>query len=126
VIASEEQQKTVTIKASSTGAPVEPGDVRTTGSGDRVEVEVRARRERDRIDITVRIPTRSRVKVEGAAGAVDVIGNLESAEVETNTGTIHADVPLDNLKFAFLWESSRPRYLSDVELPKVKERSGGK
>lgn len=126
VIASEEQQKTVTIKANSAGAPVEPGDVRTTGSGDRVEIEVRARRERDRIDITVRIPTRSRVKVEGAAGAVDVIGNLESAEVETNTGTIHADVPLDNVKFDFLWESSRPRYLSDVELPKVKERSGGK
>lgn len=126
VIASEEQQKTVTIKASSTGAPIEPGDVRTTGSGDRVEIEVRARRDRDRIDITVRIPTRSRVKVEGAAGAVDVIGNLESAEVETNTGTIHAEVPLDNVKFDFLWESSRPRYLSDVELPKVKERSGGK
>ncbi|MDX6611120.1 MAG: Ca-activated chloride channel [Blastocatellia bacterium] len=126
VIASDEQQKTVNIKATSAGAPVDPGDVRASGSGDRVEIDVRARRERDRIDITVRIPSRSRVKVEGEAGAVDVLGNLESAEVVTNTGTIHADVPLDNLKFDFLWESSRPRYLSDVELPKVKERSGGK
>jgi len=126
VVASDEQQKSVNIKATSAGAPVDPGDVRASGSGDRVEIDVRARRERGRIDITVRIPSRSRVKVEGEAGAVDVLGNLESAEVVTNTGTIHADVPLDNLKFDFLWESSRPRYLSDVELPKVKERSGGK
>jgi len=126
VIASDEQQKIVSVKATSPGAPVEPSDVRATASGDRVEVEVRPRRERDRIDITVRIPSRSRVKVEGEAGAVDVMGNLESAEGVTNTGTIHAEVPLDNLKFDFLWESSRPRYLSDVELPRVKERSGGK
>jgi VWFA-related protein len=126
VIASDEQQKIVTLRATSTGAAIEPSDIRATASGGSVEVEVRARRERDRIDITVRIPSRSRVKVEGEAGAVDVMGNLESAQVVTNTGTIHAEVPLDNLKFDFLWESSRPRFLSDVELPKVKERSGGK
>jgi VWFA-related protein len=45
--------------------------------------------------------------------------------VITNTGTIHADVPLDALKFKFEWESSRPRYLSDVELPRVKEGRAG-
>jgi VWFA-related protein len=126
VIASDEQEKIASVKATSTGAPIEPGDVRASGSGERVDIEVRSRRERDRIDITVRIPIRSRVKVEGEAGQVDVMGNVESAEVVTNTGTIHADVPLDNLKFDFLWESSRPRFLSDVELPRVKERSGGK
>jgi len=126
VIASAEQEKVACVKATSTGAPIEPGDVRASGSGERVDIEVRSRRERDRIDITVRIPIRSRVKIEGEAGQVDVMGNVESAEVVTNTGTIHADVPLDNLKFDFLWESSRPRFLSDVELPRVKERSGGK
>ena len=38
---------------------------------------------------------------------------------------IHADVPLDRLNFDFLWHASRPRFLSDVELPKVKEKAGG-
>ena len=125
VVASDQQQKTVTIQATSPGAPVEETDIHSTVSGARVDIEVRARREQDRIDLTVRIPLRSRVKIEGEAGAVDVMGNVESAEVVTNTGTIHADVPLDDLKFNFLWESSRPRYLSDVELPRVKERAGG-
>src|SRR5207247_1208367 len=59
-------------------------------------------------------------------GMVDVIGDLEFAEVVTNTGTIHADVNLDSLMFSFLWEASRPRYLSDVELPPVKEGHGGR
>ncbi len=53
------------------------------------------------------------------------IGNFESASVKTDTGTIHADVPLDALKFDFTWEASRPRYMSDVELPEVKEKAGG-
>ena len=43
----------------------------------------------------------------------------------TNTGTIHADVPLEALKLKFLWQSSRPRYLSDVELPGIKEGHAG-
>src|SRR5438128_2316618 len=89
VVASEPQQKTVTIQATSPGAPVEEADVHSTVSGARVDIEVRARREQDRIDLTVRIPPRSRVKVEGEAGAVDVMGNVKFAEVVTNTGTIH-------------------------------------
>jgi VWFA-related protein len=56
---------------------------------------------------------------------VDVIGDFEIADVLTNTGTIHADVPLDALKFKFLWQSSHPRFLSDVELPKIKEGRAG-
>ncbi|MEP6706706.1 MAG: VWA domain-containing protein [Pyrinomonadaceae bacterium] len=126
IVASDQQQKTVTIQATSPGTAVEESDVHSAVSGANVDIDVRARRQQDRIDLTVRIPTRSRVKVEGDAGSVDVMGNVESAEVVTNTGTIHADVPLDNLKFNFLWESSRPRFLSDVELPRVKERAGGK
>src|SRR5205807_4495325 len=87
---------------------------------------VRERTAQNRIDLTVHIPKRARVKIESESGMVDVIGDFEMADVFTNTGTIHADVPLDNVKFNFLWESSRPRFLSDVELPRVKERAGGK
>jgi VWFA-related protein len=34
-------------------------------------------------------------------------------------------VPLDAVKYDFVWSASKPRYLSDVELPKVKEKAAG-
>lgn len=125
VIASDEQQKKVSVDATSAGHAVDPGDLRMEAKGGHIEIEVRSRSERDRIDVVVRIPSRSKVMVESEAGSVDVVGNIESATVRTNTGTIHADVPLEALKFEFLWEASKPRYLSDVELPDVKEKAGG-
>jgi len=125
VIASEEQQKKVTIDAKSTGAAVAAEDVKVETKGSDIHIDVRARGEKDRIDIVVTIPTRSKVQVEGQAGAVDVVGSVESAVVKTDTGTIHADVPLDAVKFNFVWEASKPRYMSDVELPDIKEKAGG-
>ena len=125
VIASDDQQKKVSVDATSAGHAVDPGDLRMEAKGGHIEIEVRSRSERDRIDVVVRIPSRSKVTVESGAGSVDVVGNVESATVRTNTGTIHADVPLEALKFEFLWEASKPRYLSDVELPDVKEKAGG-
>ena len=125
VIASEEQQKKVTVEAKSSGDAIEPSDVKVEANGSSFTVDVRPRGEKNRIDVVVTIPVRSKVDVEGKAGAVDVIGNVESATVKTDTGTIHADVPLDALKFDFVWEASRPRYMSDVELPPVKEKAGG-
>ena len=125
VIASDEQNKKVTVDAKSAGLPIEPTDVKIEAKGASITIDVRPRGEKDRIDIVVTIPPRSKVNVEGKAGAVDVVGNVESALVKTDTGTIHADVPLDALKFDFVWEASRPRYMSDVELPAVKEKAGG-
>jgi VWFA-related protein len=125
VIASDEQQKKVSIEAISTGLPVGSTDVVTAAKRGSLNIEVRPRREQDRIDLIVRIPARSKVSIESEGGAVDVVGNVEIAEVRTNTGTIHADVPLDALKFNFEWEASRPRFLSDVELPEIKEKRGG-
>ncbi len=125
VVASEEQQKKVTIEAKSTGLPVETEDVKIESKGSVVRIDVRQRGEKDRIDLVVTIPTRSKVEIEGQAGSVDVIGSVESAVVKTDTGTIHADVPLEAVKFNFVWEASRPRYMSDVELPPVQEKAGG-
>jgi len=125
VVASEEQQKKVTIDARSTGLEVAPDDVKVVAKGGTFQIEVRPRGEKNRIDIVVTIPTRSKVEVEGQAGAVDVIGSVESAVVKTDTGTIHADVPLEAVKFNFVWEASKPRYMSDVELPPIKEKAGG-
>jgi len=125
VIANDEQVKNVIIEASSAGLAIDATDVRAEGKKGSIEIEVRERPDKDRIDLIVRIPARSRVKVESQAGSVDIVGNVESAEVSTNTGTIHADVPLEALKFDFMWSASRPRFLSDVELPEIKEKAGG-
>lgn len=121
VIASDDEEQKPLLQATSTGAPIEPRDVSISGG----EITVRERPSQDRIDLTVRVPARTRVKIESESGMVDVIGDLALAEVTTNTGTIHADVPLDDVKFKFLWQASRPRFLSDVELPKVKEGRAG-
>jgi len=125
VIASDDQVKKVVIEASSAGAAVDSTDVHAVAKGGAVDIEVRDRNDKNRIDLIVRLPSRSKVKVETQAGSVDIVGNVESAEVATNTGTIHADVPLEALKFNFIWTASKPRYLSDVELPKIKERAAG-
>jgi len=119
VIAADSEKAKPTLKATSTGAPVKPGDLVVSGN------EIVVREHPYRIDLIVRLPKRARVRVESEAGMVDVIGDFEVADVITNTGTIHADVPVDALKFKFEWESSRPRYLSDVELPRVKEGHAG-
>ncbi len=103
VIASDAQKDKLSLQATSPGAPVEPGDI-SASSG---EISVRERGPQDRIDLTVRVPARARVKIEGESGMVDVIGDFEVADVITNTGTIHADVPLDALRFKFLWQSTR-------------------
>jgi len=119
VIASDDEKSKASLQATSAGAAVEPADVNVSGG------VITVRERRDRIDLTVHVPKRSRLKIETETGMVEVIGDLEVADVFTNTGTIHADVPLDLLKFKFLWQSSRPRFLSDVELPPVKEGRAG-
>lgn len=119
VVASDDEKSKASLQATSTGAPVEPADVNVSGS------EITVRERQDRIDLTVHVPKRSRVKIETETGMVDVIGDFEVADVFTNTGTIHADVPLDALKFKFFWQSSHPRFLSDVELPPIKEGRAG-
>jgi len=121
VIASNSEKDKSTLLATSAGAAVEPSDVIVSGS----EITVRARRPQDRIDLVIHVPARARVKVESATGMVDIVGDFEVADVLTDTGTIHADVPVEALKFKFLWQSSRPRYLSDIELPRVKEGRAG-
>src|SRR5215203_2552016 len=125
VIASEAQQKKVMVEATSAGSPIDPEDVKVEAKGSAIQVDVRPRGEKNRIDLVVTIPIRSKVEVEGQAGAVDVIGSVESAVVKTDTGTIHADVPLEAVKFNFVWEASKPRYMSDIELPEIKEKAGG-
>ncbi len=101
-------------------------DLRIDNAGGRIKIEVAPADAKMRVDLTIKIPIRTRVKIKSSGGEVRVAGNLELAEVETETGTIAANVPLENLKYDFVWTESRPRFLSDVELEEVKEKAGGK
>jgi Ca-activated chloride channel family protein len=141
--AADETQKKVSIRATSAGSAVTEKDVRVEHGGGAVSIEVERagsgggadsqgqftgsllRVERERIDLVVSVPARARVRVETEGGAVDVVGNVASAEVRTGTGTIRADVPLDALRYSFRWTLSRPRFFSEVELPEVKSKRGG-
>ncbi|HEX8736383.1 MAG TPA: VWA domain-containing protein [Pyrinomonadaceae bacterium] len=117
------EKASLTIQADKSLAESE---VKTSAAGGKLTVLVNPENEKTRVDLTLKIPLHTRVKIETGEGEVRVAGELESAEVSTETGTISTDVPLENLKYNFLWTASRPRYISDVELEEVKEKSGGR
>jgi VWFA-related protein len=79
-----------------------------------------------RIDLILQVPARVKIRVETREGEVRVTGDVASVNAKTDTGTISADVPTKDLKYDFFWTASRPRFLSDIQLKKVKEKSGGK
>ena len=91
-----------------------------------MRIEVVPASPRKRIDMIIEVPTRTRLKLETHGGEVRVIGDLESVDVRTETGTIAAEVPTDDLRYGFLWTASRPRFLADFQLSEVKEKAGGK
>jgi Ca-activated chloride channel family protein len=125
----DEDVKTVSLKAGTPGKSLTEADVISRSSGGRVEIEVagaRTRTEKDRVDLTLRVPAHTRLRVETTSGAVDVSGALAEVTVSTGTGTIRADVPTDALIYYFSWTASRPRFYSEVELGKVKEKRGGR
>jgi VWFA-related protein len=95
-------------------------------TGGNVSIETRPAGAGKRIDLSLAVPERVKLKIETREGEIRVSGNLELVEAKTDTGTIAADVPTGDLKYDFFWTESRPRYLSDIELKKVKEKSGGK
>jgi VWFA-related protein len=95
-------------------------------NADGLKIEVRPQNAQTRVDLTLKVPSRARVRVTTGEGEVRVSGDLESAEAATETGTIAAQVPLDDLKYNFLWTASRPRFVSDIALEEVKEKSAGR
>jgi VWFA-related protein len=126
VSAEEEQESRVSLKVDSQQALAD-SELKISNEGGRFQIAVVPQNPKSRVDVSLKVPLRSRVRVETRDGEVRIAGNVESADVATETGTISTDVPLDSLKFNFLWTASRPRYLSNAELDsEVKERSGGR
>jgi Ca-activated chloride channel family protein len=123
----EEELKIVSLKAETQGKPLADADVLSKAAEGRIEIEVAGgRKEHDRVDLTLRVPAHTRLRVETANGAVDVSGALSEVAASTGTGTIRADVPTDALWYNFSWTASRPRFYSEVELGKIKEKRGGR
>ncbi|HEY0427239.1 MAG TPA: VWA domain-containing protein [Pyrinomonadaceae bacterium] len=124
VRADEATKEKILVQVNSDKALAE-SDIKFDNAGD-LKIETTPRNANARVDLTIKLPPRVRVRITTGEGEVRVSGDLESAEAFTETGTIAADVPLDNLRYNFLWTASRPRYVSDVTLEEVKEKSAGR
>lgn len=105
---------------------IEETEVKITNANNKILIEVVPSDAKKRIDLLLNLPQRTNLKIRTNEGEVRVSGDFAKVEVQTETGTIAADVPLENLKYNFLWTASRPRFLSDVELDKVREKAAGK
>jgi VWFA-related protein len=124
VLTDEKLEDKVLLELSSPGGKVADNEIVSQAAPDKISLIVKQTNKR--IDLTLRVPVRTRLKIAGSDGEISIAGNLELAEISTTTGTIYTDVPADQLKFNFLWTESRPRYLSDFEIPEPKEKAGGK
>ena len=105
---------------------VAESEIKISNLNNRLTIEVAPSDTKKRIDLSLHIPERTNLKIETGEGEVHVAGDFAKVEVSTGTGTIAAEVPLDNLSYNFLWTASRPRFISEVELEKIKEKSAGK
>lgn len=126
VTAADEARGKVSVRAELPGG-ASAGDVKINGSGALIEIAVETREKNAaRVDLILRTPPRSKVRIETTSGAVDLVGDIARAAVSTTTGTLRADVPVDNLRYDFHWTASRPRVFSEVRLAEPKERRGGR
>ena len=103
-------------KAFLTAANARETDLKIVSANSSLKISVEPADAKSRVDLSLKIPARMRVRVETASGEVLISGNIASADVKTDTGTIAADVPLDDVRYDFVWTESRPRFLSDARL----------
>ncbi|HEV8591991.1 MAG TPA: VWA domain-containing protein [Pyrinomonadaceae bacterium] len=101
-------------------------EIKIDASSGKISIDVDPGSLNKRVDISIEVPERSKVRIETGEGEINVAGDLTSIDAITETGTIAVDVPTVDLKYNFLWTASRPRFVSDIAMSKVKEKSGGK
>jgi VWFA-related protein len=118
-------ENNVAILAKSEKSVVE-SEVKITNTNSKVYIEIAPSDSKKRIDLSLKIPARTNLKLQTTDGEIRFSGDFAEVEAKTDLGTIAADVPLENVEYNFLWTASRPRFVSDVELEKVKEKSAGK
>ncbi len=101
-------------------------EIKIASANGRTTITVAPAERSKRIDITLTVPERISLKIDTAAGAIEVSGNFRSIDARTETGTIATDIPTVDLAYQLIWTESRPRYLADFALSDVKERSRGR
>lgn len=105
---------------------VTDAEIKLSNAEGRSVITVAASDPRKRIDVIVTLPERTNLRIETSAGAIEVGGNFASVEAKSDTGTIAADVPPDDVGYFFLWTESRPRILADFEISPIKEKAAGR
>ena len=105
---------------------IDESEVKISNVANKLLVEIAPSDPKKRIDLSIHVPERTNLKIATGEGEVRVSGDFARVDVVTETGTIAANVPLENLSYSFQWTASRPRFISDVELAEVKEKSAGK
>ncbi|MBX3243584.1 MAG: VWA domain-containing protein [Acidobacteria bacterium] len=95
-------------------------------TGGRILISVKSNAGNERIDVSVKIPLRSKIKAITTEGEIRISGNFALIDARTGTGTISTEIPDSDIKYDLKWTASRPRFVADFELAKVRERSGGR
>ncbi|CAN5274334.1 hypothetical protein BH20ACI2_BH20ACI2_00990 [soil metagenome] len=126
VVAAPNNSSPSNVPTASAKGGVVDAEIKITSANGRTIINVAPTERQKRIDITLRVPERISLKIDTAAGAIEVSGNFRSIEAKTETGTIVTDIPIDDLAYQLSWTESRPRYLADFALSDVKERAGGR
>lgn len=121
----EGEESKVLLMANST-KPLNEKDFEINASEAKIKIEVKPQNAKTRLDLTLQIPERTHLKIETEEGEVLIDGNISAADVLTDTGTIATNIPLENLRYEFWWTQSRPRYLSDIDIEEVKEKTAGR
>jgi VWFA-related protein len=101
-------------------------EIKVSGGGGKTLIQVVPRDPKQRIDLSLSLPERTSLRIDTGSGSIEASGNFAKIEARTDTGTVAVDVPTESLEYHFQWTESRPRYLADFDIEKVKERSGGK
>ncbi len=116
----------IVLIAASASKAVGDAEIKLTSDKGTTVVAVVPAETKKRIDISVTVPFAAKVDIETADGAVDVAGRFAKLDVVTQTGTIATNIPTDSINYQFEWTESRPRFVSDLKLNDVKERSAGR
>ncbi len=105
---------------------ISENDFKIEASPSRIKIDVLEQKNDERIDFKIVVSPRVKLRIETTDGEIHVIGDFSEADAESTTGTIYADVSLENLDYKFEWRASIPRFISDVDLEDVKEKSAGR
>ena len=92
----------------------------------RFRIFVRSNAGTERVDVSIRLPLRTKIRVATTAGEIRLSGNFASVQAASDTGTISIETPDTDVKYDLKWTASRPRFVADYQLEKVRERSGGR